>query len=160
MARVRLRWRFAYALWPLIVFAAAAAAAAQPGHGDWEQGEPKIMVTDGPCSNTMNPTVDETYTFLGKFLKEVGTIFPEQNLFLGGDEVSGDCCERALLVSPHAALPPLARVVAAAVASSDSVPAAFPTNMALKDDCDDWLGVACLLRRVGQSLRQEVDGRP
>ena len=41
-------------------------------HGDWEQGEPEIMVTDGPCDNTMNPTKDETYTFLAKFLKEVG----------------------------------------------------------------------------------------
>eukprot|EP01047_Picozoa_sp_COSAG01_P011724 COSAG01_NODE_515_length_16042_cov_8.646553_10_plen_362_part_00 len=62
-----------------------------PGHGDWEQGEPKIMVTDGPCKNTMNPTVDETYTFLSKFLKEITTVFPEQNLFLGGDEVKGAC---------------------------------------------------------------------
>ena len=35
-----------------------------PGHGDWEQGEPKIMVTDGPCKNTMNPTEPATYTFL------------------------------------------------------------------------------------------------
>ena len=54
-----------------------------PGHGDWEQGEPEIMVTDGPCDNTMNPTKDATYKFLAKFLKEVTTIFPEQNLFLG-----------------------------------------------------------------------------
>ena len=32
-----------------------------PGHGDWEQGEPTIMVTDGPCKNTMNPTVPALY---------------------------------------------------------------------------------------------------
>jgi hypothetical protein len=31
-----------------------------PGHGDWEQGEPQIMVTDGPCKNTMNPTKPQT----------------------------------------------------------------------------------------------------
>eukprot|EP01051_Picozoa_sp_SAG22_P010822 SAG22_NODE_995_length_6117_cov_3.445995_2_plen_513_part_00 len=39
-----------------------------PGHGDWEQGEPQIMVMDGPCENTMNPTKPETYTFLAKFV--------------------------------------------------------------------------------------------
>lgn len=62
-----------------------------PGHGDWEQGEPTIMVTDGPCKNTMNPTVPALYTFLAKFLKEVTTIFPDEYLFLGGDEVDGEC---------------------------------------------------------------------
>jgi N-acetyl-beta-hexosaminidase len=31
------------------------------------------------------------YAFLSKFLKEVTTIFPEKNLFLGGDEVQGTC---------------------------------------------------------------------
>ena len=59
-----------------------------PGHGDWEQGEPKIMVLDGPCKNTMNPTEPATYTFLAKFLKEVTTIFNDEYIFLGGDEVS------------------------------------------------------------------------
>jgi N-acetyl-beta-hexosaminidase len=54
-----------------------------PGHGDWEQGEPEIMVTDGPCENTMNPTKDATYKFLAKFLKEVTSIFPDEYLFLG-----------------------------------------------------------------------------
>ena len=58
-----------------------------PGHGDWEQGEPKIMVLDGPCKNTMNPTEPATYTFLAKFLKEVTTIFNDEYIFLGGDEV-------------------------------------------------------------------------
>lgn len=62
-----------------------------PGHGDWEQGEPKIMVLDGPCKNTMNPTEPSTYTFLAKFLKEVTTIFNDEYIFLGGDEVSGEC---------------------------------------------------------------------
>eukprot|EP01045_Picozoa_sp_COSAG04_P010549 COSAG04_NODE_648_length_11585_cov_20.935335_14_plen_50_part_00 len=46
------------------------------------------MVLDGPCSNTMNPTKDATYTFLAMFLQEVGTIFKDEYLFLGGDEVT------------------------------------------------------------------------
>lgn len=54
-----------------------------PGHGDWEQGEPEIMVLDGPCDYTMDPTKDATYKFLAKFLKEVTTIFPDEYLFLG-----------------------------------------------------------------------------
>ena len=62
-----------------------------PGHGDWSKGNPAVMVLDGPCTNTLNPTIDATYTFLEQFLLELGTIFPEQYLFLGGDEVSGDC---------------------------------------------------------------------
>jgi N-acetyl-beta-hexosaminidase len=58
-----------------------------PGHGDWEQGEPKIMVLDGPCKDTINPTEPATYAFLSKFLKEATTIFDDEYLFLGGDEV-------------------------------------------------------------------------
>jgi hexosaminidase len=50
---------------------------------DWELGEPEIMVLDGPCDYTMDPTQDATYTFLAKFLKEVTTIFPDEYLFLG-----------------------------------------------------------------------------
>ena len=51
-----------------------------PGHGDWEQGEPKIMVLDGPCKNTMNPTEEATFTFLRKFLTEVTEVFPDPYL--------------------------------------------------------------------------------
>ena len=50
------------------------------------------MVLDGPCSNTMNPTKDATYTFLAMFLQEVGTIFKDEYLFLGGDEVTQAPC--------------------------------------------------------------------
>ena len=50
------------------------------------------MVLDGPCSNTMNPTKDATYTFLAMFLQEVGTIFKDEYLFLGGDEVTSAPC--------------------------------------------------------------------
>jgi N-acetyl-beta-hexosaminidase len=41
--------------------------------------------------DTHAPVEPATYAFLAKFLAEVTTIFPEQNLFLGGDEVSGEC---------------------------------------------------------------------
>ena len=37
------------------------------------------------------PVMMGRYAFLAKFLKEVTSIFPEKNLFLGGDEVSGTC---------------------------------------------------------------------
>ena len=60
------------------------------------------MVLDGPCSNTMNPTKDATYTFLAMFLQEVGTIFKDEYLFLGGDEVTSAPCPplcSALLVA-------------------------------------------------------------
>ena len=60
------------------------------------------MVLDGPCSNTMNPTKDATYTFLAMFLQEVGTIFKDEYLFLGGDEVTQAPCPplcSALLVA-------------------------------------------------------------
>eukprot|EP01051_Picozoa_sp_SAG22_P028123 SAG22_NODE_9769_length_570_cov_1.208068_1_plen_57_part_10 len=35
-----------------------------PGHGDWTKGDPSIMVLDGPCTTTLNPTLDATYAFL------------------------------------------------------------------------------------------------
>lgn len=62
-----------------------------PGHGDWEGGEPSVTVTDGPCKDTLDPTKNETYEFLGEFLTEVTTVFPDEYLFLGGDEVQPNC---------------------------------------------------------------------
>jgi len=59
-----------------------------PGHGSWGKGYPNIMVTDGPCDDTLDPTNPDTYTFLLNFLAEMGGYFPDQYLFLGGDEVS------------------------------------------------------------------------
>jgi hexosaminidase len=62
-----------------------------PGHGDWEGGEPSVVVTDGPCKDTLDPTKNETYDFLAAFLAEVTTVFPDEFLFLGGDEVQANC---------------------------------------------------------------------
>ena len=62
------------------------------------------MVLDGPCSNTMNPTKDATYTFLAMFLQEVGTIFKDEYLFLGGDEVTSAPCPLPCPALPCSAL--------------------------------------------------------
>lgn len=70
-----------------------------PGHGDWTKGAPEVMVTDGPCNNTMDPTKDATYDFIARFLKEVTDVFPDPYLFLGGDEVQGHCWAESPSVS-------------------------------------------------------------
>ena len=69
------------------------------------------MVLDGPCSNTMNPTKDATYTFLAMFLQEVGTIFKDEYLFLGGDEVTSAPCPLPCPALPCPAQPCSARGV-------------------------------------------------
>ena len=50
-----------------------------------------MVVTDGPCKDTLDPTKNETYDFLGAFLAEVTRVFPDEFLFLGGDEVQANC---------------------------------------------------------------------
>ena len=47
----------------------------------------QVMVPDGPCDDTLDPNNDATYTFLATFLAEMGAYFPDEYLFLGGDEV-------------------------------------------------------------------------
>ena len=74
------------------------------------------MVLDGPCSNTMNPTKDATYTFLAMFLQEVGTIFKDEYLFLGGDEVTSAPCPL-----PCPALPSPALLCSALLVASELV---------------------------------------
>lgn len=70
-----------------------------PGHGSWGYGVPQIMVSDGPCTDTLDPTKQETYDFLGAFLGEMVTIFPDMFLFLGGDEVQTYCFTESPSVS-------------------------------------------------------------
>lgn len=62
-----------------------------PGHGSWGFGYPEVMITDGPCSDTMDPTKQGTYDFLRSFLAEMGGYFPDPFVFLGGDEVNAEC---------------------------------------------------------------------
>jgi hypothetical protein len=57
-----------------------------PGHGKWG-GVPGVM----GCPDVLDPTADETYNMLGAFLGEMGAIFEESWLFLGGDEVDSSC---------------------------------------------------------------------
>eukprot|EP00823_Brevimastigomonas_motovehiculus_P005717 TRINITY_DN425_c0_g1_i1.p1 TRINITY_DN425_c0_g1~~TRINITY_DN425_c0_g1_i1.p1 ORF type:complete len:546 (-),score=138.66 TRINITY_DN425_c0_g1_i1:312-1709(-) len=55
-----------------------------PGHGGWGYGMPELI----PCKggDIMDPTMDSTYAFLGKFLGEFFSLFPDQYIHLGGDE--------------------------------------------------------------------------
>lgn len=57
-----------------------------PGHGDWSGVEGMMG-----CSDVVDPTSDTLYTVLSGFLGEMGGIFTEQMMFLGGDEVNSGC---------------------------------------------------------------------
>jgi hypothetical protein len=54
-----------------------------PGHGSWGKGYPWLMVTDGPCDDTLDPTKQSTYDFLKAFLGEMGDYFIDPYIFLG-----------------------------------------------------------------------------
>ena len=60
-----------------------------PGHSSFGRGMPEITIA--ACGGALDPTLDATYTFLSRFLAEMGTIFPDPYLALGGDEVSYGC---------------------------------------------------------------------
>jgi hypothetical protein len=51
-----------------------------PGHGSWHRGMPEITPL---CGGLFDPTSNATYVFLTRFLREMGTIFPDQYLALG-----------------------------------------------------------------------------
>ena len=57
-----------------------------PGHGDWS-GVPGVM----GCADVVDPTSDALYDMLSGFLGEMGGIFTEPSMFLGGDEVNYKC---------------------------------------------------------------------
>lgn len=56
-----------------------------PGHGGWHFGMPELVLE--PCPTVLDVTSDATYEFLAAFLAEVASIFPDEVLMLGGDEV-------------------------------------------------------------------------
>jgi hexosaminidase len=58
-----------------------------PGHGSWGKGMPEIM----GCDIVLDPTNMSTYDFLNTFFGEMMTIFEDEYVFLGGDEVDYTC---------------------------------------------------------------------
>ncbi|XP_055277834.1 beta-hexosaminidase subunit beta-like isoform X2 [Moschus berezovskii] len=69
-----------------------------PGHtASWGKGQTDILT---PCYHArepsgtfgpINPILDSTYSFLSKLFKEISTVFPDEFIHLGGDEVNFDC---------------------------------------------------------------------
>jgi hexosaminidase len=70
-----------------------------PGHTtSWFAGHPELASAPGPyqierrygvLDAAMNPTLEETYKFLDKFLGEMAALFPDAYMHTGGDEVTG-----------------------------------------------------------------------
>jgi hexosaminidase len=70
-----------------------------PGHASsWFVGYPEISSGSGPYSiartwgifdPAMDPTREETYKFLDKFIGEMSELFPDAYFHIGGDEVNG-----------------------------------------------------------------------
>ena len=70
-----------------------------PGHAtSWFTAFPELASAPGPYKiernwgvfdPTFNPTIEETYTFLDKFLGEMAALFPDEYLHIGGDENNG-----------------------------------------------------------------------
>jgi hexosaminidase len=70
-----------------------------PGHTTaWFAGHPELASAPGPyqierrfgvLDAAMDPTREETYKFLDKFLGEMAALFPDAYLHIGGDEVTG-----------------------------------------------------------------------
>ena len=66
-----------------------------PGHGSWGMGMPSIM----GCDIVLDPTQDAVYDFLNDFFAEMMTIFDDEYVFLGGDEVTATCWDKNANIS-------------------------------------------------------------
>jgi hexosaminidase len=69
-----------------------------PGHSrSWFPGYPELASGPGPFhadtesgpQSVTDPTREETYKFLDKFVEEMGKLFPDEYFHIGGDEVDG-----------------------------------------------------------------------
>ena len=69
-----------------------------PGHSrSWFPGYPELASNPGPFSvesehgpqSVTDPTREETYKFMDKFVEEMGKLFPDEYFHIGGDEVEG-----------------------------------------------------------------------
>jgi len=69
-----------------------------PGHSrSWFMGYPELASNPGPFTlenesgnqSVTDPTREETYKFMDKFVEEMGKLFPDQYFHIGGDEVDG-----------------------------------------------------------------------
>jgi len=70
-----------------------------PGHStSWYVGYPELASGPGPFQierkwgifdPTLDPTRDETYTFLDGLIGEIAALFPDEYFHVGGDEVNG-----------------------------------------------------------------------
>jgi hexosaminidase len=70
-----------------------------PGHStSWFTGYPSLASAPGPyrieyqnriVDAAMDPTSENTYRFLDRFIAEMTTLFPDEYLHIGGDEVNG-----------------------------------------------------------------------
>lgn len=70
-----------------------------PGHTtSWFVGYPELASAPGPYAverrwgvfePEMNPTKEETYRFIDKFVGEMAELFPDEYFHIGGDEVKG-----------------------------------------------------------------------
>ncbi|XP_061476923.1 beta-hexosaminidase subunit beta [Rhineura floridana] len=69
-----------------------------PGHtASWGKGQKDVLT---PCYNgehlsgtygPINPVLNSTYDFMAKLFKEIGSVFPDDFVHLGGDEVDFSC---------------------------------------------------------------------
>jgi hexosaminidase len=56
-----------------------------PGHGSFSAGMPELSLSS--CTDVLDPTRNSTYVFLAAFLAEMTTVFDDELIYLGGDEV-------------------------------------------------------------------------
>jgi hexosaminidase len=59
------------------------------GYPDLASGPGPYKVEPGGADAVMDPTREETYKFIDKFVQEMAALFPDEYFHIGGDEVNG-----------------------------------------------------------------------